>query len=95
MPSRNTTIRDHHRNRIKRGHPPCGICGQPIDYALPYLHPGSYVVDHIIPTRITGLAGDVLANKQAAHRACNRAKSDKVGEPIAPRSYSTPRTWCV
>ena len=89
---RSTSIRDRHRNVIARGRPPCGICGQPIDYSLRYPDPGSFEVDHIIPLgpkpsreRIARL--DVLANKQAAHRRCNRDKSDRLdGGSVLKRS---------
>lgn len=51
---RHTTTRDHHRRTIARTKPDCGICGQPIDYTAPYLDPGEYVVDHIIPLANAG-----------------------------------------
>lgn len=70
--TRNTTTRDRHRATIARGQPPCALCGQPIDYTLPHTDPMSYAVDHIIPLHKGG--DDALSNKQAAHRACNRAK---------------------
>lgn len=63
---RNTTIRDRHRKQIAHDQPPCGICGNPINYELPHTDPNSYVVDHIIPINKGG--ADALANKQAAHR---------------------------
>ena len=87
---RNTTTRDRHRKTIARDEPPCGICGQPINYQLPHLDPGSYVVDHIIPVNRGG--DDALANKQAAHRACNRTKSDHTPNEHQ-RHYVTTRTW--
>lgn len=81
MTRRSTTIRDLHRRMIRRLAPPCGICHQPIDYSLPYLDPGSFVVDHVMPLARGG--PDTIENKQAAHRACNLAKSDKVDhDPI-------------
>ena len=88
---RNTTIRDRDRRAIARTKPPCGICGDAIDYGLPYLDPMSYVVDHIIPINRGGV--DDLTNKQAAHRSCNRAKSDKIAEDDLPRAFVTDRTW--
>ena len=96
MPTpRSTTIRDRHRRAIARTKPPCGICGGEIDYTIDdHLDPGAYVVDHIIPL-IKGGA-DTLDNKQAAHRACNRTKSDHLpGEAPtdAVRVYETARTW--
>ena len=89
MSSRNTATRDRHRAIIRRDRPACGICGEPIDYDLPHLHPRSFVVDHIVPL-ITGGADD-LSNKQAAHRDCNRAKSDRID--AEPRSFVTARSW--
>lgn len=72
MVARSTATRDRHRSVIKRGHPPCALCGKPIDYTLPHLDPMSFVVDHIVPLARGG--ADELSNKQASHRACNRAK---------------------
>jgi len=91
MPSapRNTTIRDRHRATIRKGEPHCWICGQPIDYTLPHLDPGAFVVDHVIPLDKGG--PDTLDNKRAAHRECNRAKSNKPHAPIIRRSGSLRR----
>ena len=94
---RNTTTRDRHREIIRRTKAPCGICHKPIDYSLPYLDPFEFVVDHIIPLKHWP-EGDVIENKQAAHRKCNRDKSDKIDcqsmrptiEPIVTR-----RAWSV
>ena len=76
MTGRRTATTDRHRQVIRRGQPPCGICHQPIDYTLPYLDPGEYVVDHIIPLKLGG--PDTLANKQAAHRSCNGSKGSRM-----------------
>ena len=90
MAQRNTTVRDRHRSVIARGKPPCALCGEPIDYQLRYPDPYCYVVDHKTPVNCGGL--DVLANKQAAHNRCNRAKSDRTdGGPVMRRSSSL--TW--
>jgi len=86
---RSTTTRDQHRAAIRRTKPPCGICEQPIDYSLPHTDPRSYVVDHIVPLNKGGL--DELANKQAAHRDCNRTKSDRL--EAEPRTFVTTRSW--
>lgn len=95
---RSTTTRDQHRKAIRRTKPPCGICELPIDYALRSPDPMSFEVDHIIPfgpnptpERIAEL--DVLSNKQASHRACNRAKWHKIAEDDAPRTFVTSRSW--
>ena len=90
MTTRNTTLRDRHRTVIARGHPPCALCGQPIDYGLRYPHPRSYVVDHVTPLDKGG--ADTIANKQAAHRDCNRAKGARLdGGPVIRRSAALER----
>lgn len=81
-----TAQRDKDRDRIARGRPACHICGEPIDYTLDWLDPKAYVVDHVVPLNRGG--PDTLANKAAAHRACNRAKSDRTHAPIVRRSGS-------
>lgn len=93
MPSTSTTVRDRDRRAIARRKPPCGICGGDIDYTLPHLDPMAYVVDHIIPTSRGG--ADDLTNKQAAHRACNRAKSDSLPNDPTPEpvEWVTHRCW--
>ena len=91
MTARSTTIRDRDRRAIARHKPPCGICGGEIDYALPHTDPMSYVVDHVIPLAQGG--EDVIGNKQAAHRICNRMKSDKLAEELGPRTFVTHRVW--
>lgn len=89
---RDTTTRDRDRAAIRRTKPPCAICGNEIDYTLHYLDPMAYVVDHIVPLAKGGL--DEIANKQAAHRSCNRTKSDNMPDDYAPpRTYVTDRTW--
>lgn len=89
-PQRNTTTRDHHRKTIAKGKPPCALCGEQIDYTLPYMDPGEYVVDHIVPVKRGG--SDTIDNKQPAHRQCNRAKSDNAdGGPVLRRSGSLTR----
>jgi 5-methylcytosine-specific restriction endonuclease McrA len=87
---RNTSRRDRHRRIIARDKPVCGICDEPIDYTLPHLNPGAFVADHIVPLNKGGL--DVIENKQAAHRLCNRLKSDAMPLP-AGATYITDRSW--
>ena len=87
--SRNTTIRDRHRAIIRRGEPPCWICGQPIDYTLPAQDPMSFVVDHKTPLALGGT--DTLDNKAAAHRQCNRDKGARPHAETIRRSASLTR----
>lgn len=91
MTARSTTVRDRDRRAIARTKPPCGICEGDIDYSLPHLDPMCFVVDHVIPLARGG--EDTLTNKQAAHRACNRAKSDKLADELGPRTFVTTRRW--
>ena len=94
MPApRSTTIRDRHRKQIARGKPDCGICHEPIDYTITdHLDPMAYVVDHIIPLNKGGT--DTIDNKTAAHRSCNRSKSDHMPHEHTPgRIFETSRTW--
>ena len=54
MTARNTTTRDQHRRAIARTKPPCGICGDPIDYQAHHLDPLSFTIDHITPIAAGG-----------------------------------------
>ncbi|WP_280473286.1 HNH endonuclease signature motif containing protein [Nocardia asiatica] len=92
---RNTATRDRHRTYLRRGKPPCALCGEDIDYSLRSPDPMSFEVDHIIPLAAGGL--DERDNVQPAHRQCNRLKADRTAEQMAqqtgPRMYVTSRTW--
>lgn len=57
----------------------CGICGRPVDFSIPYPHPLSACIDHIIPIVKGGHPSDI-DNLQLAHWTCNRQKSDKLIE---------------
>ena len=84
---RDTTVRDRHRAQLRRGSPPCWLCGGAIDYSLPSTDPMGYVVDHVVPLARGG--ADTLANKKPAHRTCNRAKGARLdGGPVIKRSGS-------
>lgn len=50
----------------------CGLCIEPIDPDLPYPHPRSASLDHIIPLARGG--SHSMSNAQAAHLDCNRRK---------------------
>jgi 5-methylcytosine-specific restriction endonuclease McrA len=90
MTNRNTTIRDRHRRIIRRGHPNCHWCHQPIDYQAPHLDPNSFQVDHVHPINKGG--PDTLDNCVPSHRRCNRVKSDKVDYQPGV-AYTTTRSW--
>ena len=88
MTTRSTTTRDRLRREVSKGHPPCHICGGEIDYQAHYLDPMSFTIDHITPINRGGT--DTLDNVAAAHRGCNRDKSDKVATGV---TYVTERSW--
>ena len=86
---RNTTVRDKHRRIIAQGQPPCWLCGEPIDYTLPWTDQRSFVVDHKVSLVRGG--SDTLDNKAASHRACNRDKGAKEHADVIRRSGSLAR----
>jgi 5-methylcytosine-specific restriction endonuclease McrA len=88
--TRNTTLRDRYRRSIAKDHPPCHLCGEEIDYQASHLDPLAFTIDHIIP--LNGGGSDTLENIAAAHRKCNRDKSDTI--PLeAGVVYVTERAW--
>ena len=68
---------DKNKKRIYATQTICGICGQPVDFALKYPHPLSPCIDHIVPIAKGGHPSDI-DNLQLAHWCCNREKSDKL-----------------
>lgn len=91
---RNTTRRNRHRKIVARGNPPCHLCGNEIDYQAHHLEPLSFQIDHVVPLNRGG--SDVLENLAAAHRHCNRQKSDgprATPAPDRPNRFITSRDW--
>jgi len=91
--ARHTTRRNRHRRIIAQGQPPCALCGGEINYnAESHLDPHSFTIDHVIPIDKGG--ADVIENLQAAHRSCNRMKSNTFGSKTRKRvAYITGRAW--
>jgi len=85
---RSTTLRDRHRKIIAADQPPCHLCGKPIDYQANHLDPLSFTIDHITPISRGGT--DTLDNAAAAHRKCNRDKSNKIPIDV---TFVTERSW--
>lgn len=85
---RSETNRRRFRKIIARDQPPCHICGEAILYDAHYLDPLSFTIDHVTP--INRLGSDTLDNCRAAHRKCNREKSDKVAAGV---DFVTDRDW--
>lgn len=89
MTPRSKAAREKARAILGRGTPICHICGRPIDTALKYPDPGSFVVDHLIPLAHGG--ADTMANKAAAHARCNWSKAAKEYAPIIRHSPALAR----
>ena len=66
---------ERNRKKILLTQEVCGICGKPVDKSLPFPHPLSPTVDHIIPIDRGGHPS-AIENLQLAHFACNRQKSN-------------------
>lgn len=73
--------------RILRRNPVCYICGDPIDLTIPSPEPMSGEVDHVIALARGGTEDG--NNLRPSHRACNRAKSDKLYAPNIIRRSNT------
>lgn len=69
--------REAKRRFVANAEPICAICGQYIDKSLPWPHPRSPSVDHIVPLAKGGKAMD-RTGWQLVCLACNQSKSDKV-----------------
>lgn len=79
--------------RLRDQHNPCAICGRPIRYDAPPLHPEAFSVDHKIPLALGGHPLDP-SNLQAAHRVCNSRKGDgRRGTRRWGTNLDTTRRW--
>ena len=82
--------RKKYQARFKAMQLPCSICGQPIDYSLPYMHPLAFCIDEKIPVSKWKQAGynsaadaaDDWNNLAPAHRRCNAMKGNKLNFDI-------------
>ena len=84
---------------------PCHICGQPIDYQLPFDDPMAFVIDEIIPVSRWRQFGyespEAVAkdpgNVAPAHRICNAKKGNKIGykprKPLQARQCVSDGIW--
>ena len=86
MVRRSSSTRDRARARLRAQESACHICGEPIDYELPWDHHRAFVADHVIPLARGG--ADTQANMRAAHRDCNSTKRARMHAPIIRRSGS-------
>lgn len=84
------------RDHVRRIGGNCRICGEPIDYNLPYFMPGTrtpnpdaFVADHANPIHRGGQHD--LTNAQPAHWRCNSKKRARIYAPIVRRSGALKR----
>lgn len=64
-------------DRDRKGHAPCWICGQPIDYSVqPSSTDQAWEPDHFVPVAKNKNLELDLSNVRPSHRACNRARGD-------------------
>ncbi|OBK12976.1 hypothetical protein A5637_20700 [Mycolicibacterium fortuitum] len=75
-PRENDATTKRLRARIRNRHDDCHICGQPIDYTAHHTDPWSFQMDHLL--QIANGGPNIEANVGPSHRACNRARSDKI-----------------
>lgn len=93
MVARNTAMQDKMRDYVRRIGGNCRLCGEPIDYDIPYYIPGTrkpnpeaFVADHTVPLDKRGRHD--LTNAQPAHWRCNSKKRARLVAPIIKRSRS-------
>lgn len=67
------------RAKVRARQDPCHICGGEIDYQAHHHLPTSFQADHLLQVSNGGPEFDI-DNLAASHRACNRARSDKIDE---------------
>jgi len=85
---RSESRRRRFRALIAKDQPPCHVCGKDIAWDAHHLDPLSFQIDHITPIARGG--SDTLDNIAAAHRKCNRDKSDKIAAGV---DFVTDRSW--
>lgn len=92
---RNARAREALKKIVFAGHPPCYLCGLPIDYSLPKGLIGSPEMDDIIPVSKGGNPLDA-DNLRAVHKRCNGRRGN-VDINVAMRNErsrkNTSRIW--
>jgi len=96
MVKRDSGMQDRMRRHVRKVGGNCHICGQPIDYNLPYFlegtripNPEAYVADHVIPLDKGGAHS--TTNAKPAHWRCNSTKRARTHAPIIKRSNTLNR----
>jgi 5-methylcytosine-specific restriction endonuclease McrA len=68
---------------------PCWLCGQPIDYTLPWDDLEAFTVDHIKPRSTHPEMADEPSNCLAAHAKCNKSRGNSAVTGLG----TTSRDW--
>lgn len=71
----------------------CGICGEPVDPAIPYQNRMGRTIDHIVPIAHGG--EHTWENVQLAHRSCNSQKSTRLDGEWELRDIPTSMEWAL
>jgi 5-methylcytosine-specific restriction endonuclease McrA len=95
MPSKTPKLRAIAEDlKTRRG--PCILCGQPIDYTLPFVNPdgtrnpGAFTLEHIKPRSTHPHLVEDPTNCAPAHYSCNQRKGDREQDPDIG---NTSRKW--
>jgi 5-methylcytosine-specific restriction endonuclease McrA len=86
----NGAARARLRANIVANHPPCWLCGQPIDYSLPGTHPDGFSVDHVKGYATHRHLAEEPTNLAAAHLHCNQSRGTRAPRPGVT---ATSRSW--
>lgn len=89
MPSRTHALNQIAAN-LRAAGGPCFICGQPIDYRLPWDDPNAFTVEHIKPRATHPHLAEDPANCAPAHARCNKGRQTK---PYAPSLGALSSDW--
>lgn len=61
------SVFEKNKQRILKSQDTCGICGRPVDKSIPWPHPMSACIDHIIPIDKGGHPSDMSNLQLAPH----------------------------
>lgn len=64
-------LRKQFRERCANARAVCWLCGQAIDYSLPFGHPEAWEPDHYHPVATHPELAEDIANLRPSHRDCN------------------------
>lgn len=78
-------LRKDFRASCQQAAAPCWLCGQPIDYTIPWKDPltgevndEAFELDHLLPRSTHPELAEDPGNFRPTHRSCNRQKSNRI-----------------